>query len=83
MSAGGYASQTSREVENAATDELAFVQVKSRAGQATLTDYVQRFYNRPHNSRMIFVVHTPEGSLDTPADLRIQVGMVPRSLRWW
>lgn len=56
------------EVENLTAAELAFVQVKSSAGQAVLDDYVARFEKRrDHYSRMIFAVHTPNGKLIAPS----------------
>lgn len=70
---GGVTEGIDVEVENAATDEVAFVQVKSRAGQATLSEYVGRFLARPRYHRMIFAVHTPKGNLTAPADPRVQV----------
>lgn len=63
---GGTTEGSDIEAENAATNELAFVQIKSRAGQATLNDYVRRFHNRPSYDRMIFAVHTPEGAITPP-----------------
>lgn len=70
---GGVTEGTDIEAENAATGELAFVQVKGKAGQATLADYVRRFNERSAYQRMIFAVHTPQGRLEPPIDHRIQV----------
>jgi hypothetical protein len=75
---GGVTEGIDVEVENAATDEVAFVQVKSKAGQPTLADYVDRFLKRPRYKRMIFAVHTAVGSLVAPNDPRIQVWDGPR-----
>jgi hypothetical protein len=62
------------EVENAASDEIAFVQVKSSATQATLDDYVSKFNERRDRyHRMIFAVHSPEGNVTPPSGLPIQV----------
>ena len=58
-SLGGTTEGIDLEVENWATEERAFVQVKSQASQATLDDYVRRFNEREHYARMIFAVHTP------------------------
>lgn len=63
------------EVENAAADEVAFVQVKSAATQAVLDDYVERFAERRERySRMIFAVHTPSGDLCPPKDVQVWTG---------
>ena len=44
-------------------DETAFVQVKSKAGQAVLDDYVDRFRQGGIYDRMFFVCHAPRGRL--------------------
>jgi hypothetical protein len=50
------------------------VQVKSVAGQDVLDDYVRRFgERRDRYHRMIFAVHTPRGSLRTPAGEPVQL----------
>ena len=62
------------EVENAAIDEVAFVQVKSTADPSVLDDYVARFLaQRERYSRMIFAVHSPKRSLTPPANMPVQV----------
>ena len=62
------------EVENAATSEIAFVQVKSAANQAVLDDYVSRFNNRRERyNRMIFAVHSPTGNLSPRTDQPVSV----------
>jgi hypothetical protein len=62
------------EAENPAADEIAFVQVKSSAGQDVLDDYVERFTQRRERyARMIFAVHTPRGRLTAPRGLPVQV----------
>lgn len=62
------------EAENPAADEIAFVQVKSSAGQDVLDDYVERFTQRRERyARMIFAVHTPRGHLTAPRGLPVQV----------
>ncbi len=43
---GGTTEAIDIEAENAATGEIAFVQVKSSATQSTLDDYVRRFAER-------------------------------------
>lgn len=76
---GGSTEGIDVEVENPALDEIAFVQVKSRANQQVLDDYVGRFLDRRERyARMIFAVHTPKGRIDPPADLPVQVWNAPR-----
>lgn len=71
---GGVTEGIDVEVENAALDELAFVQVKSTADMTVLADYLARFRDRRDRyARMIFAVHTPRGALDVPGDLPVQV----------
>jgi hypothetical protein len=56
------------EVENLTAAELAFVQVKSSAGQVVLDEYVAKFEKRrDHYARMIFAVHSPVGKLIAPS----------------
>jgi hypothetical protein len=71
---GGVTEGIDIEVENAALDELAFVQVKSRADNVVLGDYVSRFADRRDRyARMIFAVHTTKGALSAPHDIPVQV----------
>lgn len=71
---GGVTEGIDVEVENAAIDEVAFVQVKSTADPSVLDDYVARFLaQRERYSRMIFAVHSPKGSLTPPANIPVQV----------
>lgn len=71
---GGTTEGIDVEVENVATSEIAFVQVKSVAGQGVLDDYVRRFRERRERyQRMIFAVHTPRGGLETPPGEPVQV----------
>ena len=51
-------------LEQPATGETAFVQVKSRAGQAVLNDYVNRFRRSGKHDHMFFVCHSPNGPLN-------------------
>ena len=45
------------------------VQVKSAATQNVLNDYVEQFKNqRDRYARMIFAVHSPNGTLTAPVD---------------
>ena len=60
--------------ENAAADEIAFVQRKSTAGQNVLNEYVSIFgEQRERYQRMIFAVHTPRGTLTPPNGQPVQV----------
>jgi Restriction endonuclease len=71
---GGTREGVDVEAENPAADEIAFVQVKSSAGQDVLDDYTERFRQRRERySRMIFAVHTPSGRLAPPRELPVQV----------
>jgi hypothetical protein len=66
---GGSTADIDIEAENVATNEIAFVQVKSKATQKVLDDYVERFQDqRDRYDRMIFAVHSPEGDLTVPED---------------
>jgi hypothetical protein len=66
---GGAIEGTDIDAENVATNEIAFVQVKSKANQITLNDYVKRFQARTDfYTRMIFAVHSPIGNLTPPED---------------
>lgn len=71
---GGATEGVDVEAENIAAGELAFVQVKSVAGQAVFDDYVQRYNGRRDiYDRMIFAVHSPRGTLVAPDDRSVQV----------
>lgn len=71
---GGSGADIDLEVENRSANELAFVQIKSQAGQAELDDYVQRFNRqRDRYSRMIFAVHTPKGELRAPGGAPVHI----------
>jgi hypothetical protein len=71
---GGVTEGIDLEVENAAADEIAFVQIKSSATQAILDDYVARFNERRDRyKRMTFAVHSPKGKLIPPDDRSVQV----------
>jgi len=62
------------EAENPAIDETAFVQVKSSGSQAVLDQYVAVFEGRRADySRMIFAVHTPDGAIEAPPGLPVQI----------
>lgn len=71
---GGVVEGIDIEVENPAIDEIAFVQVKARAGRPVLDDYVARFAERRERyARMIFAVHSPDGPLTAPQGMPVQV----------
>jgi hypothetical protein len=62
------------EVENRSSNEVAFVQVKSKADQRVFNEYIERFQaQRDRYARMIFAVHKPQGTLDAPTDQPVQV----------
>ncbi len=60
-------------LEQPTTGEKAFVQVKSKAGQAVLDDYIDRFRRSETYQRMFFVCHSPKGALSTDDDTRLHV----------
>ncbi len=71
---GGYQEGFDIEAQNLAADEIAFVQIKSEATQATLSDYVSRFTERRDRyARMVFAVHKVRGPLTLPSGLPVQV----------
>jgi hypothetical protein len=71
---GGVTEGIDIEAENAVANEVAFVQIKSEAGQGVLDDYVERFNGRRERyDRMIFAVHTPLGTLSPPSGQPVQV----------
>ena len=60
-------------LEQPTTGEKACVQVKSKAGQAVLDNYVDRFRRRGVNERWFFVCHSPKGTLSADGDARLHV----------
>ena len=60
-------------LEQPTTGEKAFVQVKSKAGQAVLDDYVDRFRQSGTFQRFFFLCHSPSGTLATDDDARLHV----------
>lgn len=52
-------------VEHPVTGESVLVQVKSKASQSVLDDYIGRLDANPGFSRLIFVCHTPQGLLNS------------------
>ena len=60
-------------LEQPTTGEKAFVQVKSKAGQAVLDDYIERFRRSGSYDRLFFVCHSPKGQLSTEDDAKLHV----------
>ncbi len=60
-------------LEQPATGETAFVQVKSKAGQAVLDDYIDRFRRSGTHDHMFFVCHSPKGSLNVDASDNLHI----------
>lgn len=50
-------------LEQPTTGEKAFVQVKSKAGQRVLDDYIDRFRHSGAYDRLFFICHSPRGAL--------------------
>ena len=70
---GGKLTDVDLILEQPATGETAFVQVKSKAGQAVLDDYDRRFQRSGTHDRMFFVCHTPTGALSADGDAGLHV----------
>ena len=64
---GGLQKDTDLVMEQLATGERAFVQIKSASDQSVLTDYVTRFTSDPAYARMFFICHSPRGALNAAA----------------
>jgi hypothetical protein len=60
-------------LEQPTTGEKAFVQVKSKAGQAVLDNYVDRFRRRGADEQWFFVCHSPKGALNADDESRLHV----------
>ena len=60
-------------LEQPTTGERGFVQVKSKAGQAVLDDYIDRFQRSGAFERMFFICHSPTGGLSTDDSERLHV----------
>jgi hypothetical protein len=73
---GGTQADTDLVLEQPTTGETAFVQVKSKAGQAVLDDYISRFRRSGTYDRMFFICHSPTGTLsvDDTAGVHIWAG---------
>ena len=70
---GGTQKDTDLVLQQPATGERAFVQVKSRANQAVLDNYIERFRASGVYDRMFFVCHSPGRSLIKPDDAVIHL----------
>ena len=64
---GGLQKDIDLVIEQAATGERGFVQIKSSASPGVLADYVGRFQSDPGFDRMFFVCHSPQGELRVAA----------------
>lgn len=62
-------------LEQIATGERAFVQVKSKATPASLDDYIARFKERGDCGRMFFVCHTPSRALAKRAETESDIDL--------
>ena len=60
-------------LEQPTIGEKAFVQVKSKAGQAVLDDYAGRFRRSGAYDRMFFVCHSPTSALSVDAGAGVPI----------
>ena len=70
---GGTLADVDLLLEQPTTGEKAFVQVKSKASQAVLDDYLDRFRRDGSCQRFFFICHSPKGALSTAEDDRLQI----------
>ena len=70
---GGTLADVDLLLEQPTTGEKAFVQVKSKASQVVLDDYLDRYRRDGSCQRFFFVCHSPKGSLSTGEDDRLQI----------
>lgn len=68
-------------LDNPVTRERAWVQVKSRAVQAVLDDYLERFRRDGTAEHFFLVCHSPSAKLRAPADPRFHVWTGPELAR--
>lgn len=73
---GGSQADTDLVLEQPSTGETAFVQVKSKAAQAVLDNYIGRFRRSGTHDRLFFICHSPKGnlSIDDPTGIHIWAG---------
>ncbi len=65
---GGRQKDIDLALEQAATGERIAVQVKSRASQRTLEEYISRIDRYETYDRLFFVCHSPKGTIAAPGD---------------
>ncbi|MGE3476429.1 MAG: restriction endonuclease [Rhodospirillaceae bacterium] len=70
---GGTQKDIDIEVVEPATGARAFVQVKSRAGQRELDDYLERWEAVGGYEHMFFVCHSPTSALEVEADKNVHI----------
>lgn len=75
---GGDQADTDLVLEQPTTGERAFVQVKSKAGQAVLDDYVGRYRRANGYDRLFFICHSPRSELTNGEDPNLHVWAGPR-----
>lgn len=68
-------------LDNPVTREVAWVQVKSTAGEAMLEDYLERFKRDGSAAHFFFVCHTPAVPLRAPAEPGIHIWAGPELAR--
>jgi hypothetical protein len=68
-------------LDNPVTRELAWVQVKSTAGQTVLDDYRERFKRDGSAQHFFFVCHTPAAQLRAPVEPGIHIWAGPELAR--
>lgn len=68
-------------LDNSVTRETAWVQVKSRAGQAVLDDYLDRFRRDGSAQHFFLVCHSPAAKLQAPAEPGIHIWVGPELAR--
>jgi hypothetical protein len=73
---GGTAADVDLELKHPTTGETAFVQVKSRASQAVLDDYIARYRAAGRYDRMFLVCHSPKGrwKAEESSDIHLWLG---------
>jgi hypothetical protein len=63
-------------LEQVASGERAFVQVKSSASPHVLADYVERFRSAGTFSRMFFICHSPKGAFSEVVERGVEVWLL-------
>lgn len=70
---GGGQKDTDLILEQTATGERAFVQVKSSANAAVFRDYLERFTRDESCDRFFFTCHSPQGRIEAPDDPNVHL----------